>query len=134
MSTIGEARDDPIAQGRVIRIAQRHDNGQLNVEGRKIQPFLVPPQLNEARLLLPAARPDSRDMRLDVGFGPGAGLAPVKAVIVRKGVLPLGRDQVHVVAADPDVDGNVLAFRRVSRACKLGEQLVVYLLERVMRP
>lgn len=77
--------------------------------------------------------PDVRDVGLDVRLRPRAGAAAIQAVIAHMGILPLGRHQIHIVAIDLDVDGDVLALWRVSKGRQPVEQLFVYLLQRFSR-
>ena len=61
-----------------------------------------------------ACVPNRRDMLDDVRLRPGVGPTTIEAVVIRIAALVLCRDEINIIAADPDIDRNILLFRSVS--------------------
>ena len=101
----------------------------LQIERGEVEYFLISPELDDATFPQPAAAGDVVDMRDDVGFGPGVGLAAVKAMIAAVAVLALAGNEIHDIAVCPDVDRNILAGRCVTLCLQRLEQFIVNFLE-----
>lgn len=66
-----KALSDIVCESALIKVtAKRPDDGKFQIERGKVEPLLIPPEVDDASLQLPASDRDVRDVRCHIGLDP----------------------------------------------------------------
>ena len=89
----------------------------FEIEGREVEAFLVPPELQDTDVVSPSTVLDVLDVHDDIRLGPGVGAPAVQAVIAVVNILPFPWHQIDAEPADIYINRHILTFGVCASPC-----------------